>query len=39
MSKRDVAAKVKGLFVGLCTKDIIYYTDEYPLHNHKSTEL
>lgn len=25
----------KGLFVGLCTKDIIYYTDEYPMHNHK----
>ena len=27
---------VKGLFVGLCTRDIIYYTDEYPLCNHKS---
>ncbi len=26
---------VKGLFVGLCTKDIVYYSDEYPLHNHK----
>lgn len=28
--------KVKGLFVGLCTKDILYYTDDLPLHNHKS---
>lgn len=28
--------KVKGLFVGLCTKDIIYYIDKYPRHNHKS---
>ena len=28
--------KVKGLFVGLCTKDILYYTDELPTHNHKS---
>ncbi len=27
---------IKGLFVGLCTKDIVYYTNEYPLHNHKS---
>ena len=26
----------KGLFVGLCTKDILYYTDELPAHNHKS---
>ena len=28
--------KVKGLFVGLCTKDILYYTDELPAHNHKT---
>lgn len=28
--------KVKGLFVGLCTKDILYYTDDLPAHNHKS---
>lgn len=28
--------KVKGLFVGLCTKDILYYTDDIPAHNHKS---
>lgn len=28
--------KKKGLFVGLCTKDILYYTDELPTHNHKS---
>ena len=28
--------KVKGLFVGLCTKDILYYTDDLPTHNHKS---
>lgn len=26
----------KGLFVGLCTKDILYYTDDLPAHNHKS---
>ena len=26
----------KGLFVGLCTKDILYYTDDLPTHNHKS---
>lgn len=26
----------KGLFVGLCTKDILYYTDNLPSHNHKS---
>lgn len=25
----------KALFVGLCTKDIVYYTDEIPEHNHK----
>ena len=28
--------KKKGLFVGLCTKDILYYTDELPGYNHKS---
>lgn len=28
--------KKKGLFVGLCTKDILYYTDELPGHNHKA---
>ncbi len=28
--------KRKGLFVGLCTKDIIYYTDDLPVHNHKA---
>lgn len=28
--------KRKGLFVGLCTKDILYYTDDLPTHNHKS---
>lgn len=28
--------KKKGLFVGLCTKDILYYTDELPAHNHKA---
>lgn len=27
--------KKKGLFVGLCTKDILYYTDDLPAHNHK----
>ena len=27
---------VKGLFVGLCTKDIVFYTNEIPSHNHKS---
>ena len=26
----------RGLFVGLCTKDILYYTDDLPTHNHKS---
>lgn len=30
-----VNRKKKGLFVGLCTRDIVYYTDEFPLHNHK----
>ena len=29
-------ARKKGLFVGLCTKDILYYTDDLPAHNHKS---
>ena len=28
--------KKKGLFVGLCTKDILYYTDDIPAKNHKS---
>ena len=28
--------KKKGLFVGLCTKDILFYTDDLPSHNHKS---
>lgn len=27
---------VKGLFVGLCTKDILYYIDEFPKNNHKT---
>lgn len=27
---------MRGLFVGLCTKDIIFYTDELPLKNHKA---
>lgn len=26
----------KALFVGLCTRDIVYYTNEIPSHNHKS---
>jgi len=26
----------KGLFVGLCTKDILYYTDDLPAYNHKT---
>ena len=34
--KKRMGRNMKGLFTGLCTKDIIYYTDEYPLHNHKS---
>ena len=34
--KKRMGRNIKGLFVGLCTKDIIYYTNEYPLHNHKS---
>ena len=33
--KRSERGK-KGLFVGLCTKDILYYTDDMPAHNHKS---
>lgn len=32
---RDLNRSVKGLFVGLCTKDTIYYTDSLPMHNHK----
>ena len=28
--------KKKALFVGLCTKDILYYTDNIPAKNHKS---
>lgn len=32
----DKKRPVKCLFVGLCTKDIVYYTNEYPMHNHKS---
>ena len=31
-----ITNKAKGLFVGLCTKDIVYYTNEIPSHNHKS---
>lgn len=31
-----VEKRLKGLFVGLCTKDILYYTDDLPAHNHKS---
>lgn len=26
----------KGLFVGLCTKDILFYTDSLPAENHKA---
>ncbi|MBQ9768198.1 MAG: hypothetical protein IJW37_08865 [Lachnospiraceae bacterium] len=26
----------KGLFVGLCTKDILFYTDALPAENHKA---
>ena len=26
---------IKGLFVGLCTRDIVYYIDEFPQCNHK----
>ena len=32
---RDAGMTPKGLFVGLCTKDIVYYTDEIPKKNHK----
>ena len=35
-SKYISEKKPKGLFVGLCTKDILYYTDDLPAHNHKS---
>lgn len=35
-NKTDSAKAPKGLFVGLCTKDILYYTDDLPTHNHKS---
>lgn len=35
-TKKKADRKKKGLFVGLCTKDILYYTDDLPLHNHKS---
>lgn len=31
----DLNREVKGLFVGLCTKDTIFYADSLPLHNHK----
>ncbi len=34
--KKDSEERKKGLFVGLCTKDILYYTDDLPVHNHKS---
>ncbi len=27
---------MRGLFVGLCTKDIVFYTDELPRPNHKA---
>lgn len=32
---RNGSIAPKGLFVGLCTKDIVYYTDEIPKKNHK----
>ena len=36
ITKEDKAGNFpKGLFVGLCTKDIVYYTDEIPEKNHK----
>ena len=35
MEMKDSNRKVKGLFVGLCTKDTIFYADSLPLHNHK----
>lgn len=34
--KNGLKVRRKGLFVGLCTKDILYYTDDLPVHNHKS---
>ncbi len=39
MNERDKnhsGKPIKGLFVGLCTKDIVFYTNEIPSHNHKS---
>ena len=27
---------MRGLFVGLCTKDVIFYTDDLPAQNHKA---
>lgn len=35
-SKYSESGLKKALFVGLCTRDIVYYTNEIPLHNHKS---
>jgi len=34
--KNHSGRSVKGLFVGLCTKDIVFYTNEIPEVNHKS---
>ena len=34
--EKDCKKRQKGLFVGLCTKDILYYTNDLPAHNHKS---
>jgi len=34
--KKHFVGHEKGLFVGLCTKDILFYTNEIPRHNHKS---
>lgn len=34
--KKNSIRLVKGLFVGLCTKDILYYTDDFPMQNHKT---
>ncbi len=36
MEKDREKSVKKALFVGLCTKDILYYTDDLPSHNHKS---
>ena len=36
MEKDRQKSTKKALFVGLCTKDILYYTDDFPSHNHKS---